>query len=1089
MLSQAAKPQTIRHRLRRSRSTIIALLLFALAPSARAVQSVTADDSSSHFVLNAKLDFSNCNVTIGNITFTGTINGTIAHFSGAVSTGPLTSTTGTFSGLLIGTTETLSGALNGTTATFSGALNGTTETLSGALNGTTETLSGAFNGTTGNFSGLLTGTTETLSGLLIGTTETLSGAFNGTTGNFSGLLSGTTETLSGLLTGTTETLSGAFNGATGAFSSTLSSGPFSATTGNFSGLLSGTTETLSGAFNGATGVFSSTLSSGPFSATTGNFSGLLSGTSETLSGALNGTTETLSGAFNGATGVFSSTLSSGPFSATTGNFSGSLSGTTETLSGAFNGATGVFSSTLSSGPFSATTGNFSGAITGTSETLSGALSGTTATFSGGVSTPQLSNLTANGFVKTTGGTGALSVDTTRYLSVINVRDYGAVGDGTTPDGVAVNAAIAAAASAPGRAVFFPAGTYLLDAGHTIAPSAPAVLIGEGRDLTTLKVGPGSTFAGIYFQGPAGANSVVRNMTIDGNKANQTIGQQYGIIINYADNCVIDNVRVVNAAGIGIGIQSSRNTLVSKCRIENAEMQGIWTYSPSGRTNAGSMIKDCYITGSGYDGIQGTEDMIISGNFIAQCQTSAAGIYLIQGHVARATLSNNIIRQYPTGIDVDRGRITPADGGGAFGTMGVTITGNNCSENYNFGIATASNGTIISNNQVNDNGAGLLSSSIEPGVVPNVTVGGTGYHPNDILVLRGGTYTRQAKFRVIYSNSGTGALDSITDLAVMDLGAYTVFPAAATSLAVDSLTGTGSGAFVFFSSSILNTGGSGYAVGDILTGTTVTGMHYPAKFRVDAVSSGVITAYSIWHGGGYTGTLPTSIAVTGGAGTGAIFTPQFSAKFWQTGYTGGIQITSSGAGGTSPTTGVIVTGNSATNTTGFQVQQMGVILNPTSLVTGQPVNYMIANNHLDYNSDFAISKYFSGSGELPIDPGGGIITGNNGFDDSPRLPVPNNQNAPYTFTPSDASRIVWHQSASPHTYTIPLHTVTPFPIGTVIRIINYQGSGTLTIQATGGDTLARGDGVTGYGTRTMAAGSKASLTQLVSGAWVIDGAFL
>ena len=54
--------------------------------------------------------------------------------------------------------------------------------------------------------------------------------------------------------------------------------------------------------------------------------------------------------------------------------------------------------------------------------------------------------------------------------VINVKDYGAVGDGTTPDTAAINLAMTAAAAA-GKTLFFPSGIYLIESTLTIPVSS------------------------------------------------------------------------------------------------------------------------------------------------------------------------------------------------------------------------------------------------------------------------------------------------------------------------------------------------------------------------------------------------------------------------------------------------------------------------------------------------------------------------------------------------------------------------------------------------------------------------------------------
>lgn len=67
----------------------------------------------------------------------------------------------------------------------------------------------------------------------------------------------------------------------------------------------------------------------------------------------------------------------------------------------------------------------------------------------------------------------------------NVRDFGAVGNGETPDTAAIRAAIAACQEAGGGTVFFPVGTYLCGSLHLV-------------DHLTLHLGPGAVLREEYL---------------------------------------------------------------------------------------------------------------------------------------------------------------------------------------------------------------------------------------------------------------------------------------------------------------------------------------------------------------------------------------------------------------------------------------------------------------------------------------------------------------------------------------------------------------------------------------------------------------
>lgn len=95
-------------------------------------------------------------------------------------------------------------------------------------------------------------------------------------------------------------------------------------------------------------------------------------------------------------------------------------------------------------------------------------------------------------------------------------------------------------------------------------------------------------------------------------------------------------------------------------------------------------------------------------------------------------------------------------------------------------------------------------------------------------------------------------------------------------------------------------------------------------------------------------------------------------------------------------------------------------------------------------------------------------------------------AAYTFGLSDDGRIVYHPSAdtTARTFTIPANASNPFPVGSVITVINGNGAGTVTIAITT-DTL-RQAGTGTVGSRTLAANGRAVLVKVTTTEWQIDG---
>jgi polygalacturonase len=108
--------------------------------------------------------------------------------------------------------------------------------------------------------------------------------------------------------------------------------------------------------------------------------------------------------------------------------------------------------------------------------------------------------------------------------VFNVKDFGAKGDGKTNDGTAIQDAINAANKVPGSTVYFPAGSYAVHMplswapnGWALNPGSNTRFLGEGKDLTTIKVANNAKDS-YLFQG-SGSGLTFQNLTLDANTDN------------------------------------------------------------------------------------------------------------------------------------------------------------------------------------------------------------------------------------------------------------------------------------------------------------------------------------------------------------------------------------------------------------------------------------------------------------------------------------------------------------------------------------------------------------------------------------------
>jgi polygalacturonase len=239
--------------------------------------------------------------------------------------------------------------------------------------------------------------------------------------------------------------------------------------------------------------------------------------------------------------------------------------------------------------------------------------------------------------------------------VYNVKSFGAIGDGATPDTKAIDQAIAQAAKAGGGTIFFPPGNYLSATIHlqshiTLYLEQGAVLIAapKGYDLpeknendqyqdyghshfnNSLITGTGLSDIAITGPGRIWGRGLLRDSVRNGSDeglGNKTIslkqchnvtlrdfsilhGGWFGALLNAVDNLTIDNVKM-DTDRDGIDIISCKNVRVVNCYINSPQDDAICLKSDYAlgvaRATENVTIANCQV--SGYD-----EGTLLDGTF-------------------------------------------------------------------------------------------------------------------------------------------------------------------------------------------------------------------------------------------------------------------------------------------------------------------------------------------------------------------------------------------------------------------------------------------------------------------------------------------
>lgn len=340
-------------------------------------------------------------------------------------------------------------------------------------------------------------------------------------------------------------------------------------------------------------------------------------------------------------------------------------------------------------------------------------------------------------------------------NVVNVRDYGAAGDGVTDDTAAIAAAIADLAA--GETLYFPAGVYRVS---NIDLKSDMTLRGDGWcSVIKLLDCPDGAETRNCIDVKNAENIIIRDIKLDGNRME---GGEYkqtstgasqdsrlnGIHIRYASNIYVENVWMRNNGYHGCIMTFASNVALKNCKVTDNGFRPIHGHTKVYNCQVSNCV--CENNGLGLKGGSGYEndsifffgmrDVVIANNIVksnrrgcitvgSEGSSTAEADRIESGNV---TITGNVCECYADLPDVDGDASDtgvhkfPSIGISVYGGVekldNVTVVGNTILRAnqaiyvYSAEAALTKINTVITGNTIQDCSTGVYASYVSDVVV-------------------------------------------------------------------------------------------------------------------------------------------------------------------------------------------------------------------------------------------------------------------------------------------------------------------------------------------------------------------------------------
>jgi len=234
------------------------------------------------------------------------------------------------------------------------------------------------------------------------------------------------------------------------------------------------------------------------------------------------------------------------------------------------------------------------------------------------------------------------------------------------------------------------GTFIIDGPINLISNM--VLQGQGEN-TVIKLADNFNANTSIIRGNGVFNVLIRNLVIDGNKAQQTSGTQHGIYLSNSENIKIENVTIKNCRDYGLNLQGSisgcvadkvsiyyneigvrllANSSIINSVIAENEFSGIHCYDAINTT-----ISNCKIYNNGagiYNNeygiyVKDSENLIIMANYIYG--NNSDGIYL-DGGLKNKISKNKIYQNNDDGMTLDALQKSEVEGNEIYDNTGIGV---------------------------------------------------------------------------------------------------------------------------------------------------------------------------------------------------------------------------------------------------------------------------------------------------------------------------------------------------------------------------------------------------------------------------------